>query len=290
MYQRDTHASPTPGAHAASLRHTARRLLDGGKGIRLTLVLGVVVLLTLSVGLYLLADGVFMAGYLLFGWSKWLDVVAYAMVGVSGILVALPLAVSVYRLACLACLADRRAYALPAGAPLPVELPTTTDTPALAGLFHPFTSLRAYGRALALGLEYLGWTVLVVILPVVGYRGLAALLDYLPSRGMSPAVCDLLTMVSPVGCLLFGAGMFLLSGLRAGFGYLALVHDDLPLGEVNRYFRGFRRGVIRPLVLRLSLAGWVILSVVAILVPFVLHTIPYALCCAAAYGAELERR
>jgi hypothetical protein len=84
--------------------------------------------------------------------------------------------------------------------------------------------------------------------------------------------------------------MLFLSGRRAGFSYLALIHEELPLGEVNRYFKGFDRSFTRPFALRLSMTGWMLLSVAAVLIPFVLHTVPWSLCMGAVYGAELERR
>jgi hypothetical protein len=109
-------------------------------------------------------------------------------------------------------------------------------------------------------------------------------------EGLDPAAAGILAVMIPLAGLLLGLLALLLSGRRAGFAYLAFIHAPLSLGEVNRYFKGFRRGILAPLALRLSLLGWVALSVVAVLVPFVLHTIPYALCCSAVYGAGMTRK
>ena len=56
----------------------------------MTLILAVVILLTVGVGSYLIAAGLYMVGYLLFGDVLWLDVVTYALVGVIGLLIVLP--------------------------------------------------------------------------------------------------------------------------------------------------------------------------------------------------------
>jgi hypothetical protein len=185
------------------------------------------------------------------------------------------------------------------------------ESPELWGLFQPFTSLRAYGRALAVGLEWLGWGLAVFGIPALCFR-ISSLLQsasdavsdavsdaaggtvsgaVLPFlEGLDPAAAGILAVMIPLAGLLLGLLALLLSGRRAGFAYLAFIHAPLSLGEVNRYFKGFRRGILAPLALRLSLLGWVALSVVAVLVPFVLHTIPYALCCSAVYGAKMTRK
>jgi hypothetical protein len=153
------------------------------------------------------------------------------------------------------------------------------------------------------GLEWLGWGLAVISIPALCFR-ISSLLrsasdaaggtvsgTVLPFlEGLDPAAAGILAVMIPLAGLLLGLLALLLSGRRAGFAYLAFIHAPLSLGEVNRYFKGFRRGILAPLALRLSLLGWVALSVVAVLVPFVLHTIPYALCCSAVYGAGMTRK
>lgn len=279
-------ASPQLSARAQAehIRSRARRILDGHgtKGNRMTLILAVVILLTVGVGSYLIAVGLYMVGYLLFGAVLWLDVVAYALMGVVGLLIVLPLAASVFRLACLAVLrADESASE--------DALPAVADQPELIQLFHPFTSRAAYLRCMAVGLETLVWTLLAVGLPLSGFHALAAWFNHLAHSGVAGWLCTLMTVAVVPLCLAFGILMLFLSGRRAGFSYLAMVHAELPLSEVNRYFKTLRRGFVRPFVLRMSLTGWVVLSIVTVLVPFVLHTIPYGLCCGAMYGRELKR-
>lgn len=266
---------------ASDIRHSARGVLDGEGGQRLTLVLAVIAVLTAGVSAYALGSATYAVGFLLAGDSLWLNLAAYGVVGLLGILGVLPLMMGAYRLACLAYPPRDNG----------VVLPRTAVSPSMGELLYPFTTLRAYGRSLALGLELLGWCILVAVIPTAGEWGLTVVLDYLTVAGYMPEVWfEPLVSLGGLGFSSFGLLMLFLSGYRAGFAYLAFVHDPLPLGEVNRYFKGFRRSFFRPLALRLSLLGWVVLSILAVLVPFVAHTIPYGMCCSAVYGGELERK
>lgn len=273
------------GSRAANTRRKARRVLDdrAGWGNRMTLILATVVLLVMAVGVYLTSVALYMAGYLYFGDALWLDLATYALMGVLGILLVLPLGVGLWRLACLMTL---HAQAIP----LSQDLPVTKDRPTLDQLFYPLASVRSYGRALAVGLESLGWFLLYAGVPAVGFGVLRQIFYTMSVRGVHMTLCNLLTLASLVLCAAVGLVLFFLSGRRAGFGYFVFIHDDLALKEINRYFRGFRRSFARPFVLRVSLVGWMALSVVGVLIPFVVHTIPYALCCSAVYAAELERK
>ncbi len=270
---------------AADIRRKARLVLDGRSvpQNRMTLILSLIVVLVTAVGVYMLSIGLYMVGYLIVGDALWLDIATYGLMGLLALLLVLPLASATWRLACLMTVRST-VSAMPSG------LPVTAATPTLSEVFHPFTSLRAYGRTLVVGLETLGWAILSVGLPLAGYRTLAGVFAQMANRGVHTSLCNLLTGVSLLLCLAFGVLMLFLSGLRAGFGYFVFIHDGISVSEVNRYFRGFRRGFVRPFVLRISLAGWVALSVVAILVPFLLHTIPYGLCCGAVYAGELKRK
>ena len=275
-------ATPTG---TAELRSLARKALDGGisKNHRLTLILGVVLLLTVTVGGYEILRGLYIVGYLCLGDAPWLEAVWALAEILAGLFVALPLAASLFRLACLVVLQTHRVA-------FPEDLPITVAEPDLRQIFYPFTSLRAYGRCMSVGLEALGWLVLWGGIPVVGFRVLATQFDLMAHRGVLMELCQVLTGASFLVCLLFGVLMLFLSGRRAGFGYFVFIHEDLSVGELNDYFKGFRRGFLRPFLLRLSLVGWIALSIVAVLVPFVSHTVPYGLCCGAVYGAELKRK
>ena len=267
-----TAASPTSvsvQARAAGYRRQARAVLDGA-GVRLKLILAVIFLLVVAIGLYMAATGLYAIGYVLVGEALWLDAAAYGLMGVLGVTVLLPLAASAYRLACLAVAgvadSERSVYRI----------------------LYPFTSRRAYGRCMAVGGGALGWFALIAVIPAGGFWILASLFDRMANSGVLASLCSLMTFVSFAVCLAFGVLMLLLSGRRAGFGYLVFSREELSLGQVNRLFRGCRRGFALPFALRVSLVGWVALSVAAVLIPFVIHTIPYALCCRAVYGKMLN--
>lgn len=249
----------------------------------MTLILAVTTLLTLAVGSYMVASAAYMVGHLLGAGNFWADVIAYSVLGVPALFIVLPLGASVFRLACLAIL-NQKAYSSPVG------LNLTDATPDLIQLFYPFTSRQAYGRCMAVGLEALGWTALWGGLPTLGYGLLAEYFARLATRGVSTELCGLMTFLAFVVCLGVGILLLFLSGRRTGFGFFVFAHPDLPVREVNRYFKGFRRSFARPFALRMSFTGWILLSILAVLVPFVLHTIPWGLCSASLYGATLERK
>ena len=263
-------------AEAKEIRAAARRVLDEHDSWhnRMTLILALTVVLVVAVGIYAVCGGLYSVGYLIFGEALWLDVAAYGLMAVLGVLIFAPLAAGLWR---LACLMTRRACHMEGSAP-------ATD-----GLFYPFTSARAYGRCLAVGGESLAWFLLAVALPVGGFVALEGLFDRLATRGLHASLCALLTAVAFLVCVAFGALMFVLSGKRMGYGYFVFTREDVSLKEINRDFKSLRRGFRKPFALRLSLSGWVALSVVAILIPFVVHTIPYGLCCSAVYAAGLEK-
>ena len=265
---------------ATMVRRRARRVLEGN---RMTLILAVIVLLVTAMGVYLGSVALYMAGSLYFRDALWLDMATYALMGVLGLFLVLPLGVGVWRLSCLMTLRISDAPHFPG-------LPYTKDRPTLDQLFQPFSSFRAYGRALAVGLESLGWFLLYAGIPAVGFGILHHIFATMSVRGVHMTLCNLLTLASLVLCVAVGLLLFFLSGRRVGFGYFVFVHDDLALKEVNRYFRGFRRSFARPFALRMSLVGWMLLSVVGVLIPFVIHTVPYALCCSAVYAVGLERK
>jgi len=255
------------------IRSAARRILDGdSRGARMTLILALIVTLVAAVGIYTVSLGLYSLGYLLFGEAAWLDVAANGIMILLGIAVGLPLVASLFRMACLAAV-------VPAA---------KTAAPALPEILYPFTSVRAYGRCMAVGLETLGWCALWLGIPAVTYSKLAAVFAHMAIRGYHTTLCNLLTVAAFLVCLAIGALMLFLSGRRMGYGYFVFSREDKSLREINRAFRKRPRGLVKPLLLRLSLLGWIAVSILGVLIPFVVHTIPYALCLSAAYGQEMD--
>jgi hypothetical protein len=266
---------------AALTRRQARATLRSrshGKGHRMILVLSLVIILVVGVALYMAVGCLATAGYILFGEAQWVDAAAAALTVLLLLGLLLPLCGSVFRLACLMTIPEEDSTE-----GLPVWLPEVT----LSELFYPFTSLRAYGRVMVVVMESLGFTALSVGLPILLFR--LALLTLTSLAGSSPVLFGLLAVAAFIVCFSLGFLFFFLSGRRAGFGYFVFVHDWMPLGEVNRYFRGFRRSFTAVFCLRISLAGWYAVSVAGMLVPLLLHVAPYSLCSAAAYARSLKR-
>ena len=270
--------SPTPREMASHARGTARNVLSGHSGglsHRLILTLSVMTVLTVSIALYAATACLVTAGYLVWDDALWIDATANTLLAVFGLVLVMPLAVSLSRLASLMTAPDGEVIR---------GMAVSVPTPSLIQLFYPFTSLRAYGRTMAVGMEGLAF--------LLGGLGLPILAGRLAWLSMLTAGwADWLRILVIIGIVILGLGwafgVLLLSGTRLGFGYLVFVHDELPLGDVNRYYRTLRRPLFAALRLRVCLLGLYALSAVAICIPFVFHSIPLGLCCGAAYGRVL---
>lgn len=268
--------------NASDLRRRARLVLNGRSGTsshRLILSLAIILVLVAGMAFYAAMSGLYMAGSILLGETVWLEVVADGLLALLLFLLVLPLATSLWRLAVLMTAPDGETTD-----GLSVAVPAAE----LVELFYPFTSLRAYGRTMAVAVELLVWAFLTLGLPLLGFRLLYQLV--IPLVATAGILHGLLVAACVFACLALVVGVFFLSGTRAGFGYFVFVHESMTLRDVNRYFRGFRRSVTAVFCLRMGLVGWYALSVAAILMPFVFHTIPYTLCCAAVYSRYLPRR
>lgn len=256
---------------ASGLRRQARQTLNrnGGRH-RLTLTLAYLTVLIVAGGIYTLSSGVYTLAHVLTTPAMISDdllgSLADLLLALLCLFLLLPLLSGIWRLACLMT------------AP-PEDFPADKrPSAALSQLFYPFTSLRAYGRSMAVGLESLGWVLMTAVVPVLLFRSVRAILD-LP--GILIALC--LTV-----CVLLGLGAFLLSGKRSGFGYYVFLHEDVSLRDADRYFRSLPRPLLLPLLWRLPLLGWALISIVSVLIPLFPHTLPYCACCAAVHARRLQ--
>ncbi len=277
----DTPSTPALGARVSDTRRMARAVLNGHSGRyshRLTLVLALVVILTVAIALYVAVGCLFMVGSILFPEALWISAVSDALLILLCLVLVLPLLASLWRLACLMTAPDGRVMD-----GLPVSVPAAT----LIELFYPFTSFRAYGRTMAVAMEWLAFTLLSVGAPILCFC--LTLRCLVPLIHASSFLFALLSVAVFLLFLSLGLLAFFLSGRRAGFGFFVFIHEDMTLSDVNRYYKGFRRPLIPAFCLRMSLVGWYALSAVGILVPFILHACPYGLCCAAVYGRTLQR-
>ena len=270
----------SPWETAKEIKGAARAVLgghSGGLSHRLTLTLSVITVLTVSMALYAAVACLSLAGGLAFGAALWIDAVANSLLAALELGLAFPLAVSAGRLACLMAAPDGE---------VTHGMAVSVPTPDLTGLFYPFTSLRAYGRTMAVGVEGLAFLLVGLGLPILGGR--LAWLSML-TAGWDTWLRVLVMVVIVMVSLGWAFGVLLLSGRRLGFGYFVFVHEELTLGDANRYYRTLRRPLLPALCLRVHLLGLYALSVVAICVPFVFHSIPFGLSCGAVYARELTR-
>ncbi len=275
-------APPSGGSatqQAAAIRRQARGILNsrsGGVSHRLTLALSAVLILTAAIALYAAVACLAMAGYILFENTAAVDLVADILLALLGFGLILPLMVSLRRLTALRAAPDGAAAGQ---SPLPEAT--------LAELFYPFTSFRAYGRTMAVACEGLGFLLLGLGIPILGLH-----LSYMAlSATALPAPLQWLILAAE-GILGLGWGflVFFLSGKRFGWSYFVFLREELSLSDAYRLFGSLQRPLLPVLCLRLSLLGWVGLSILGLGVPFVLHTLPYALCCSAAYSRSLAPR
>ena len=265
---------------AQETKQSAREVLGGHSGgisHRLILTLAVIMLMTVSIALYAAVSCFAMAGWMAYGDALWVDVSTSILLLVLLVVLAMPLAVSLERLACLMAAPDGETTD---------GLPVSVPTPDLLQFFYPFTSLRAYGRTMAVGMEKLALLFVGAELPyLIGQRvwiSMEAAEIALWIRGL------VMVGVVMIG-IGWGFGILLLSGRRMGFSYFVFVHEELSLSDANRYFCTLRRPLLPALCLRGILLGTYVLSALAICVPFVFHSIPMGLCCKAVYGRNLTR-
>ena len=269
----------TPRETALRIHGSARDALgghSGGLSHRLLLTLAVITVLTVSIALYAAVACLAVAGAYVFGEDAlWVNAVANTLLAALELALALPLAVSICRLACLMAAPDGEVIR---------GMVVSVPTPSLTELFYPFASLRAYGRTMAVGMEGLAFLLCGVGLPLLTGRLVWLTL-------LSDVAAEWLRALILVGMILLGLGwafgVLLLSGCRMGFPYFVFTYEELTLGDANRCYRSYRRPLLPALCLRLRLLGLYGLSLVAICVPFVWHSIPLGLCCTAVYGRDL---
>lgn len=270
----------SPWETAKEIKGLARAVLgghSGGMSHRLTLTLSVVTVLTVSMALFLATECLAMAGHLVWGEAAWIDAVTNTLLAALGLSLALPLAVSIRRLTCLMAAPDGEVIR---------GMAVSVPTPELIQLFYPFTSLRAYARTMAVGVEWLAFLLGGIGLPILAGR--FAWLSML-TAGWDAWLRILILAVIVILGIGWAFGVLLLSGYRLGFGYFVFVHEELSLGDAHRYYCTLRRPLLPALCLRLHLLGLYALSAVAVCLPFVFHSIPFGLSCGAVYARELTR-
>ncbi|MBQ9779675.1 MAG: hypothetical protein IJW00_01900 [Clostridia bacterium] len=275
------HTSPMlhPAVYAAPLKKRAREVLNGHHAEnRLTLILGLLIVLGIGFAIPAILDCLLLLAEILGALSDggevlWPVILCYALSGLALLFITLPLLASLYRLAVLMT---------------PVNAKEGDGVPRvrLFELLYPFTSSRAYGRTLWVALRGVGGF-LLTFLP--GVLLIASAFWWIPlvSQGLPTIVYVLLWVTVIAAACVSLWGMAVWSLRLSGYAYLVFSHPETTLSQVRREFAVCRGSYILPLWLLLSFGGWIALSVVAVFVPFVLHTCPYMLLSHASYGRYL---
>lgn len=271
----------------SQIRQQARDILNGhsdGINNRLIFVLSLLIILTAAMTLYLILGGLYSGAAAILGDQPYLEPTADLLFGLCLVFVILPMLTALWRMASLMTAPDGEVRD-----GMTVQIPSVS----VADVFYPFTSPRAYLRTMTVAMDALAWLILplvllLTLLPI--HAALAWAEPHLPTWLTLGTLIMIVDGLFVPFCVLVGLLTFFLSGKRAGFGYFVFIHEELTVKDIKRYLRGFKRPLWRVFALRLSLAGWMILSVVGCLLPLLIHAAPYGLLCSASYAAGLERK
>ncbi len=268
-------AKPVYSPASGRIENQAKRVLNGAGSPRFTLCLGLILTVTLTVGLCVMVECLGMACYMLNGTAAFVATCVYRLAWVGVLLfVGVPLLTAVYR---MAVLISQRAHGTQ-------ETGGQTKAVSLTECLYPFTSPGAYGRTLRVGMEAAGWIGLMVLAPIGVYAAWCRLVVY---AALSPSVGGLIKLCGGILCI----GLFFLllwcSGRRAGYGWLVFTNPHMSLSDMRFCFRGFHRSRGSVMRLRLRMTGWFMLSVLSVGVLCLVHTVPYWMLCGAEYAREL---
>lgn len=279
---RNTGVDFPSAVYAKPLRKRAKTVLDGAlSGNRLTLVLGIMVTIGLGFAVPMMLDCLLVIADVLSALSDkgevlW-PVVTYAVVAIVVFaLFTLPLLVSLFRMAALMMEAHTNA-----------EWGRPQKRIGLGELLYPFTSLHAYGRTLLVALRSVAGVVLVLV-PPAALIVAAAWWVPLVSSGLPGVVHVLLWIFNISAACVALAFLAVWRARAAGFGYLVFCRPDVSVKELYQTFKSCRRTAALPLWLLLSFVGWSLVSLLAVFIPFLVHTLPYMLLSAASYGRFLS--
>ena len=269
---------------AAHIRKNAKIILDlPGRDCRLRLILAQIAVIALSLAVPLILDCLSLLIYALPYVTDgkipvWLLILRGILWGANILLVVLPLLAGLYRMAVLSVQRS--------GEPPQTSGENFVDF-GVWEFLHPFTSLRAYTCTLYVGIRVLFRTILILLPSAVI---MLSVIWGIPILGHScPAVLTAVLWVLAIAlsCLSLW-GMTVWGARSAGLAYFVFAYPERNLWEITTAFKRFSRDAATPLWMRLSLLGWFLLSALAVLVPLLLHTVPYILLSEAVYGQSLE--
>lgn len=260
-----------PGVKA--LLAQSRAAMSGPGCLRMRLMTASLAVLILTLAPVLTLSSLQYAGELLGGIAA--DILTWASYGLIGLiilLVGLPMAAAVYRIAVIESLR-----------PVPAGFGAEDDVPAYASgweavgdalrdCFYPFSSARAFGQCLRAGLGWLlrvGELLLLPVLCVLAFR--CRLWAFLP---LIPAALTAVKTAAVIVTVMVTILLAVFSGSPAVYAFSVLAPADGVRVSMLRVLWG-RRGTHKTMtLLRLRMAMWVILSAAAVIVPLFLITLP----------------
>ncbi len=278
-----TQAADVPSALMATpLQKRAKVVLDAaGTDNRLTLILGILVAIGLGFAVPMILECLLVVSEVLSLLSetkevRWPVILCIALNLAAALGFTLPLVTALFRMAVLMTEAHRKE-----------QQGETVQNVSFSEILYPFSSRSAYLRT-----QLVAWRWLLGMLCLLGIpvAVIAAAVWWIP------LLCEGLPSV--VGFLLWAFNIIVALGLLtltvfclcrfAGLGYLIFRHPEISVKELRCRFKTYHRPVGLPFHLAVGHTGWTLLSLVAVCVPFVLHTIPLMLLTGASYGRYLE--
>ncbi len=277
-------AAPAPFPalmYAVPLRKRAGAVLNAPfSDNRLTLVLAIMSVLGLSLAAPMILDSLLMLADLLSLLSQpaqttWVLILHGCLMGIVFVFFTLPLWGALCRMAVLMTEAHRCA-----------EVGKPAEKIGLGECLYPFTSWKAYGRTLYVALRGMGH-LLLAILPSAAVMIAAFWWMPMVKFALSPLVYVLLWVGNiAVSCLLLVL-MTVLLVRNAGLAYYVFACPTRSLKDSVRAFKNSPSTGLLPVWTMLGYTGWIMLSIVAVFIPFLLHTLPHMLLAGASYGRFL---
>ncbi len=268
---------------AAPLKKRASRVLDhAASRNRLTLVLGLMCVIGLGFAIPMILDCLLVIAELLTALSDsgkvlWPVILYAAVLSAVTIFFTLPLTAALFRMAVLMTEAHERD-----------GLDGQRATVGLGELLYPFTSARAYGRTLYVALRGIGLFLLAILPSILLIVASVYLIPMVGDISLPLVEFFLWLIVITAACLAL-TGLSRLTARGTGLGYFVFVNDEVPLKDLRRDFEQTpHRSASLPLWMLCTYLGWILLSIIAVFIPFVIHTLPHMLLSWASYGRYLS--
>ena len=267
--------------YANPLRRRAGNILNAPfSDNRLTLALALIIVIGLGFAVPMVLDSLLMLADVLMLLSPtakihWVLILYGCLMGVVTVFLTLPLFCSLCRMAVLMSEAHRKS-----------EAGGTCEKVSIGEILYPLTSMKAYGRTLYVALRGMGHF-LLSLFPAVAVMVAAFWWMPMVKHSVAPLVYILLWVANIAVAFVLLALMLILAARNMGFAYFVFACPQRSLKESGRAFKSSRSMGILPLWMLLGYTGWILVSLVAVFIPFLIHTLPHMLLAGASYGRFL---